>query len=386
MKKEGEMVRKGVYFMALGGGQRVGASCYYLRLGDSNIILDAGVGKENGMIFEPNFYSLLTSPWIQSMNQIDHIYISHAHSDHIGYLLKLQKEATKANVYMTELTAILSEYQLYDRTYLSGNEDENKRLAVQSMLEKVVKVSYMKQMDFGKYKVTFLPAGHIPGAMMMLFEFGKRKILYTGDYSLTKTALTDGCMIPNNLDIDTVIMCGLHAKHPNYIKKADGLFQTVQTVLRSVEGRRQSVLCRVPQLSKGIEFLKTLNEWNVHRVPICLDASIMNVVRKMEQLSIPILNVNNREDIPREPHIYITSNVRNQSSYFYQEVNIDFSLHEDFSDMKEFIKKVNPQKAIIVHCAKEYSTFDETIEQTMMLDGDCRTQFIFAEEKEIYRL
>ena len=132
--------------------------------------------------------------------------------------------------------------------------------------------------------------------------------------------------------------------------------------------------------------MKTLNEWNVHRVPICLDASIMNVVRKMEQLSIPILNVNNREDIPREPHIYITSNVRNQSSYFYQEVNIDFSLHEDFSDMKEFIKKVNPKKAIIVHCAKEYSPFEETIEQTMMLDGDCRTQFIFAEEKEIYKL
>ena len=386
MKKEGEMVRKGIYFMALGGGQRVGASCYYLRLGDSNIILDAGIGKENGMVFEPNFYSLLTSPFMQSMNQIDHIYISHAHSDHIGYLLKLQKEATKANVYMTELTAILSEYQLYDKTYLFGNEDENKRLAAQTMLEKVVKVSYMKQMDFGKYKVTFLPAGHIPGAMMMLFEFGKRKILYTGDYSLTKTALTDGCMIPNNLDIDTVIMCGLHAKHPNYTKKADGLFQTVQTVLRSVESRKKSVLCRVLQLSKGIEFLKTLNEWNVHRVSICLDASIMNVVRKMEQLSIPILNVNNREDIPREPHIYITSNVRNQSSYFYQEVNIDFSLHEDFSDMKEFIKKVNPKKAIIVHCAKEYSTFDETIEQTMMLDGDCRTQFIFAEEKEIYRL
>ena len=73
----------------------------------------------------------------------------------------------------------------------------------------------------------------------------------------------------------------------------------------------------------------------------------MNVVRKIEQLSIPILNVNNREDIPKEPHIYITANARNQSSYFYQEVMVDFSLHEDFSDMKEFIKKVNPKKWIL---------------------------------------
>lgn len=31
-----------VAFIPLGGGQRVGASCYYMRIGESNIILDAG--------------------------------------------------------------------------------------------------------------------------------------------------------------------------------------------------------------------------------------------------------------------------------------------------------------------------------------------------------
>mgnify|MGYP003290248275 CR=1 FL=1 len=386
-REEGDTMRKGIYFMPLGGGQRVGASCYYLRLEDTNLILDAGVGKENGMLFEPDLYSLITSPFLQSMNQIDQIYISHAHTDHIGYLLKLMKQATKANVYMTEITAMLSEYQLYDRNYLrSSREDENKRLAAQSILEKVAKVSYMKQMDFGKYKVTFLPAGHLPGAMMMLFEVGKRRILYTGDYSLQKTALTGGCMIPDNLNIDTVIMCGLHAKHPDYVKNTDALFKTVQHVLRFVESKKKSILCRVPQLSKGIEFLKTLNEWNMSQIPIYLDESIMDVVRKMEQLSIPILTVNNRVGFPKEPHIYITANTYHQRNHFYQEVNVDFSLHEDFSDMKEFIKKVNPKKAVLVHCAKEYSPLDETIEQTMMLDGECRTQFIFAEEKEIYQL
>ena len=80
-----------IAFMPLGGGQRVGASCYYLRLGDSNIILDAGIGNDMGLEFEPDFHSLLVSPYIQSMNQIDHIFISHAHSDHIGYLMKLKR-------------------------------------------------------------------------------------------------------------------------------------------------------------------------------------------------------------------------------------------------------------------------------------------------------
>lgn len=53
-----------IYFMPLGGGQRVGASCYYLRLGNANIILDAGIGKEKGVIFEPDLYSLLLSPFM----------------------------------------------------------------------------------------------------------------------------------------------------------------------------------------------------------------------------------------------------------------------------------------------------------------------------------
>ncbi len=379
-----------IYFMPLGGGQRVGASCYYLRLGGVNIILDAGIGKEKGMVFEPDFHSLLTSVFIQSLSQINQIYISHAHADHIGYLLRLMRETPKADVYMTQITALLSEYQLYDKTYLSGrNEDENQRLAVQYILNKIVPVSYMQKIDYGSYQVMFLPAGHIPGAMMVLFEYRKRRILYTGDYSLGKTALTSGCIIPEGLKIDTVIMCGLHAKHPNYRKRTDGLFQTVQNVLRLVEQRQTAVMCRIPQLSKGIEFIKTLNEWNVHNIPVYIDNSILNLIVKMEQLEIPIINCNNKamgSILPEEPHIYITANTNSPNTRFYQEVTVDFSLHEDFSEMEEFIKKVNPRQAVLVHCAKEYSPLDTTIEQVIMLDGECRTQFIFAEERELYRL
>ncbi len=57
-----------MYFMALGGGQRIGASCYYLKLGESNIILDAGTGLDSeGIIFEPNLYALKTSPFVTSL-------------------------------------------------------------------------------------------------------------------------------------------------------------------------------------------------------------------------------------------------------------------------------------------------------------------------------
>ena len=270
-------MKQDIIFIPLGGGQRVGASCYYLRIGESNIILDAGTGIESGMEFEPDFYCLITSPFVQSMNQINQIFISHAHIDHIGYLLKLMSQTKHASVYMTEITKVLSTYQLYDRAFIgSGACDEDSRLAARRLLENIASVSYIQTLDFGKYKVTFYPAGHIPGAMMTLFEIGRRRVLYTGDYSLNSTMLTQGCLLPEGLNIDTVIMCGLHAKHPWYTKRSDAMYKQVRDVLRCVETEGQSIMCHISQLSKGIEFLKVLNEWNTSRVPVYLDSSEYN--------------------------------------------------------------------------------------------------------------
>lgn len=381
-------MRQEIIFVPLGGGQRVGASCYYLKIGNDNIVLDAGIGKNQDIEFEPDFYTLLSYPFIQSVNQINKIFISHAHMDHVGYLLKLMKQATLADVYMTPTTKILVEYQLYDRL-LTKNIDENTRLAIKNLLEKIVTVNYMDVMDFGDYKVTFYSAGHIPGAMMVLFEIGKKNILYTGDYSLESTPLTQGCFIPKNKDIDNLIMCGLHAKNPDYKKKTNRVFDQINEILDYTRYEGKSVLCNISQLSKGIEFIKYLNEANKNNIPIYIDSSIMDIVEKMEKMYIPILDKNNKimgEDLPNKPHIVVTSKYNEKYRGKYRVFKTDFSLHEDFNEMKTFIKQINPKQAVVVHCAKEKSVFDNTIEQEMMHDSECRTQFIFPEEGEIYKL
>ena len=115
----------------------------------------------------------------------------------------------------------------------------------------------------------------------------------------------------------------------------------------------------------------------------------MNMVIKMEKLSVPVLNKYNRvmgDEKPLMPHIYLTSDKNTKWIGKYRSIKVDFSLHEDFNEMKQFLKKINPRQAIVVHCGKENSVFDDTIEQEMMKDVDCRTQFTFADEEEVYRL
>ena len=49
-------MNRDIFLMPLGGGQRVGASCYYLRLGDNNILLDAGSRMMQGSGLKRELY------------------------------------------------------------------------------------------------------------------------------------------------------------------------------------------------------------------------------------------------------------------------------------------------------------------------------------------
>ncbi len=376
-----------IIFTPLGGGQSVGASCYFLKLGNSRILLDAGTGVEGEFIYGPDYYSLLTSKYMESMGQIDQIFISHAHMDHVGGLLKLLQEASRAGVYMTETTECLTRYQLYDKCFLGVTEkDEMERLAADHLLNRITKVNFLETLDFGEYKVTFYPAGHIPGAMMMLFEYQNRKILYTGDYSVTDTVLTDGCILPEGVEIDTVIMCGLHAKHPWYQKGKGSIEGFAKRLLQRAEDG-EAICCHTSQLSKGVEFLKILNKVNKNRLPVYIDSSIQPLIRKLEQLNIRILEEGNHlSEAPCHPHIYLTARNHKDRIPGYECVNVNFSLHEDFNEMHALIKKINPKYLYLVHCEAEKNPEDETIEQRLMWDAESKKQVVFAEEQEFYVL
>ena len=381
------------YFMALGGGQTVGASCYYLRLKNTNIIFDAGIGIKREIINEPVFMPLLTSPLLLSLNQIDQIFISHAHLDHSGYLLKLMAAATRAGVYMTEPTKLLIEHQLYnnDKKYFSYyGTNEEQRLAAQYLLEQITKVSYMQSIKFNEYTATFFQAGHIPGAMMIYIQCNDKNILYTGDYSLHSTALTTGYILPKDLKVDTLILCALHAKHPDYKRKNDTIYQQINYIYNRASSG-EIIFCHINQLSKGVEFLELMNANNSKHIPIFIDDEIMKTVEIMEKLSQPILTPDNHSI--NEIYRYNSGVVIFSSAYSaYKkktdiDLQIDFSLHEDFDEMKNFIRLLNPKQAFVVHCAQpRFEDKNITIEQHLMNDYSCRTQFTFVEEGFLYVL
>lgn len=376
--------------MALGGSQKVGASCYFLKLGEDNILLDCGIGFKGTLRYNPILAAILKIPGIYSLSQISEIYISHAHLDHTGYLPELIKLNHNSKIYMTLVTKTLLKSQYNDKNYLDIMHYNKSFLPyiIFNLDDVVAIVTYMQKIPFKNYTASFYQAGHIPGAMMILFEYRNKRILYTGDFSLHETPLTGACQIPNE-KIDILIMCGLHAKHPRYLTRIDPFDEFKQKISNSLN-HGYNVYCHVPQLSKGVEILTYLNEYLSEDIKIYIDEKIYSVICSLEKLNRQILQKNNyrlaANTILNGKYIILSTRKRKTSINETQFINCDFSLHDSFEETIDFIKKINPSKAIIVHSPGEDNDDTETVEQRLLLDAECNTDFIFPEEQIPYIL
>ena len=377
------MRQKEIFFMTLGAAQSVGRSSYYLRLGQSNILLDCGLQRINGAICTPDLHSLLTSQFMESMQQLDHVYISHAHTDHVGYLPQVMQMAPQASVYMTLQTKQLAEYRL------AVNSNQQGAAEASRLLNGVAPVNYLQKIKQRDYTVTFFPAGHIPGAMMTLFEYAGRKILYTGDFSLHSAFGLDGCWLPDDLEIDVLLMCALHAKQPYSIRKKNTLQQRITEVMNSLRWG-QSVYLQAFDAGRVLELLMALNrvmEHSGHVFPIYLEQKAMDAVHIMESLQLPVLQQNNYSsfyDGAAHPHVVIGTKRKEQVGWRYRLFDNAYTLHEDYGEMLSFIRRLNPRQAYLVHCAE--GCYGYTVEQELMRDAGCRTQTVFPEEGEIYTI
>ncbi len=377
------MRQKEIFFMPLGAAQSVGRSSYYLRLGQSNILLDCGLQRINGAICTPDLHSLLTSQFMESMQQLDHVYISHAHTDHVGYLPQVMQMAPQASVYMTLQTKQLAEYRL------AVNSNQQGAAEASRLLNGVAPVNYLQKIKQRDYTVTFFPAGHIPGAMMTLFEYAGRKILYTGDFSLHSAFGLDGCWLPDDLEIDVLLMCALHAKQPYSIRKKNTLQQRITEVMNSLRWG-QSVYLQAFDAGRVLELLMALNRVMEHSgqvFPIYLEPKAMDAVHIMESLQLPVLQQNNYSsfyDGAAHPHVVIGTKRKEQVGWRYRLFDNAYTLHEDYGEMLSFIRRLNPRQAYLVHCAE--GCYGYTVEQELMRDAGCRTQAVFPEEGEIYTI
>ena len=359
-----------IVFMALGGAQEVGASCYFLKLGENNFLLDCGCGLTQGIKFAPQFLSLLETPYLQDFHQVSRVILSHAHFDHSAALPDFLSLNEHAAIYMTDLTREILAAQLEDR--------------FAAIAENISTVAFLQEIPLPQLSISFHQAGHIPGAMMTLINFDGKNILYTGDYSTFPTRLVGAAMVPD-VPIDILILCGLHARHPDYQRFGDTDY-ALKKFLSRVDyalQRGKSVYCQVTQISKGVELITLINEFLPH-AEIFIDERVMKIIHRFENLHIQIMREQDHpiSDIPCAPHVILST--RPPPTFSSLEIlNSDFSLHDDFATTVDFVRRINPEICVVVHSPPEkIFSAGMTIEHVLNADPDSRTRFIFPQTGE----
>lgn len=100
----------------IGADHEVTGSCHYLHVGSRHILVDYGM-EQGKNLFE-------NAPLPVKPENIDYVFLTHAHVDHTGMLPKLYAEGFRGRVLCTKATGDLTDIMLRDSAHLQAQEAE----------------------------------------------------------------------------------------------------------------------------------------------------------------------------------------------------------------------------------------------------------------------
>lgn len=208
-------------YLALGSTREIGASCHYLNVAGTGVVLDAGVDpEEDGVASLPNF-ALIRD---RMERPVDHVLITHAHHDHLGALPVLVQHFPYIGVHVTRATQMLAEVLLPASARLQRRRlvEGSTTAAPLFDADAVEALGYLYEAhDLGEdFDLTgrraeapltgrFYHAGHIlgaAGAYLDVEEDGqRRRVFYTSDTHARPQTIIPGGEYPDG-PIDVLLL------------------------------------------------------------------------------------------------------------------------------------------------------------------------------------
>lgn len=263
--------------VALGKTDVIGASCHFLLVEGTGLLLDAGADPEGeGPEGLPDFDLVHRhADWY-----VDHTIVTHAHHDHVGALPVLIKHFPHVLVHMTRATRDLTDFALpasarLQRRRLREGSSTHEPLFSEEELEvySYLYLTHELERDFdvtglkGRTPITarFYDSGHILGAVGVLLTFEEqgrqRRVFYTSDTSVRPQAIIPGGNYPEG-PVDVMIMESTLGADP------DAELTTRRTeekrlgeALRRVIDRKGTVLLPVFAMGRAQEILALLDRY-----------------------------------------------------------------------------------------------------------------------------
>lgn len=262
-----------------GGVGSVTGANFLLETDNVKILVDCGMIQGPKWERDKN-----REPFPYNPADIDYLFVTHAHADHIGRIGKLVKDGFKGTIYSTKATHELSIHMLEDAVHILSYEaqhDKKDPLYTEADVDKALSrwktFEYHETIkDVPDFSITSKDAGHILGSCIyeMTYTPTGTKIAFTGDLGNSPTPLLRDTEPVT--DADYLVMESVYGDR-NHEEKEERLHK-LQEALSRIIARGGTCLIPVFSLEKTQVLLHELNDLiedgKLPSVPVFLDSPL----------------------------------------------------------------------------------------------------------------
>ncbi len=349
------------YFIPVGGANEIGASAYFLSIDGLNILLDCGARLKGEELY-PDYERLLRE--ITDFSKIDLIFISHGHYDHIGSFARIASLAKHAEIITTKDTRSLIYLQLLEFGRISGRVEsqrvKNERYRqAQAAMERIHVRPVMKTFEVKGCKVTFIPAGHMIGAVMIYIETPSHKILYSGDFSSKTMFGLNGMKISSEIQPDILLLNAPNVyltsaewseqyRAETYLPYEADHYSKLEDIIRERLSKHRKVYLTSRSVPKHMDLFYFL-ESAFADVPVYLEPRSKQVADALSDMGYSIYreNIHVLNTEPQEDCIVVGQEAGKRG---YSIVTFDgYSLHASPVETLELVKELYPKEVYLLH-------------------------------------
>ena len=263
----------------LGGEQTVTGSCHLLQANGLNILVDCGLAQGNDDI-------LPMKSWPVAPSEVNYLFLTHAHIDHIGRVPELIERGFSGEIICSHPTKALLIPMLQDAMGFTDMTSD----AVAKMSEVIDELSWgfeYNQIFDLKRGITFKlgRAGHILGSCFIRFELPDGfTIVFSGDLGAKDTPIL--CDPDISEPCDLLILESTYGDR-NHEGRGDKIKRLGEILLRAIAdggkvfipafalGRTQELIYEMDRLFSDLELRKEFPELNPgSRIPVFLDSPL----------------------------------------------------------------------------------------------------------------
>lgn len=259
-----------------GGAGQVTGSNYLLTSGRHKVLVDCGLFQGSSIAEDENF-----KEFMYEASEIEAVFITHAHLDHVGRLPKLYREGFRGKIYSTAATRDCAELILLDSEKLlcqaamkHGHEEFCTEGTVEHLMRLWHPIEYGKELQHNEFFVTFIDAGHILGSSSIIIRAEGKTVVFSGDIGNWPAPIIMPTQLPPAVDYVVMESTYGNETHQPLETRRDALEEVISETVKN------GGVLMIPAfaLERTQEILYFMNELfaegRIPRVPVFLDSPL----------------------------------------------------------------------------------------------------------------